>query len=99
MEFNHIYSRYVFKDSNNTSKHCTTTDYNITQNLKRILCGGSEAMSTSDAIMAEEEREAKKDDIRRNVKDSITAILQAMTTIDPPVACADPALEERYKKL
>ena len=60
MEFNHIYSRYVFKDSNNTSKHCTTTDYNITQNLKRILCGGSEAMSTSDAIMAEEEREATK---------------------------------------
>ena len=60
MEFNHIYSRYVFKDSNNISKHCTTTDYNITQNLKRILCGGSEAMSTSDAIMAEEEREATK---------------------------------------
>ena len=43
----------------------------------------------------EEERKEKKDEIRRNVKDSITTILQNMTTIDPPVACADPALEER----
>ena len=43
----------------------------------------------------EEEKKEKKDEIRRNVKDSITTILQNMTTIDPPVACADPALEER----
>ena len=44
----------------------------------------------------EEEKKEKKDEIRRNVKDSITTILQAMTTIDPPVSCGDPALEERY---
>lgn len=44
----------------------------------------------------EEERKEKKDEIRRNVKDSITTILQAMTTVDPPVACGDPALEDRY---
>ena len=44
----------------------------------------------------EEEKKEKKDEIRRNVKDSITTILQAMTTIDPPVSCADPALEDRY---
>ena len=43
----------------------------------------------------EEEKKEKKDEIRRNVKDSITTILQNMTTIDPPLACADPALEER----
>lgn len=43
----------------------------------------------------EEEKKEKKDEIRRNVKDSITTILQAMTTVDPPVSCADPALEER----
>ena len=47
----------------------------------------------------EEEKKEKKDEIRRNVKDSITTILQAMTTIDPPVSCADPALEERYNIL
>ena len=44
----------------------------------------------------EEEKKEKKDEIRRNVKDSITTILQAMTTIDPPVSCADPDLEDRY---
>ena len=44
----------------------------------------------------EEEKKEKKNEIRRNVKDSMTTILQAMTTIDPPVECADPALEERY---
>ena len=44
----------------------------------------------------EEEKKETKDEIRRNVKDSITTILQAMTTIDPPVSCGDPALEERY---
>ena len=47
----------------------------------------------------EEEKKEKKDEIRRNVKDSITTILQAMTTVDPPVSCADPALEERYNIL
>ena len=43
----------------------------------------------------EEEKKEKKDEIRRNVKDSINTILQAMTQIDPPVSCGDPALEER----
>ena len=43
----------------------------------------------------EEEKNKKKLEIRQNVKQSITAILKAMTTIYPPVSCDDPALEER----
>ena len=43
----------------------------------------------------EEEKNKKKHEIRQNVKHSITAILQAMATIYPPVSCDDPALEER----
>ena len=43
----------------------------------------------------EAERKQIKDEIRQNVKNSITIILQAMTTIDPPVACADTDLEDR----
>ena len=43
----------------------------------------------------EEEKNKKKLEIRQNVKQSITAILQAMVTIYPPVSCDDPALEER----
>ena len=43
----------------------------------------------------EEEKKEKKDEIRRNVKESITTILQAMSQIDPPVSCADSALEQK----
>ena len=45
----------------------------------------------------EEEKTKKKHEIRQNVKHSITAILQAMAKIDPPVSCDDQALEERYE--
>ena len=43
----------------------------------------------------EKEKNEKKDEIRKNVKDSITTILQAMAEIKPPVSCADPTLEKR----
>ena len=32
-------------------------------------------------------------EIRRNVRDSIVTILQAMTNVDPPVTTSDPALD------
>ena len=34
-------------------------------------------------------------EIRRNVRESMVTILQAMPNIEPPVRCADPALESR----
>ena len=42
---------------------------------------------------SEEEKKQKVAEIRRNVRESVLTILTAMPNIDPPVRCADPALE------
>ena len=48
---------------------------------------------------SEEEKKQKKEEIRRNVKDSITTILNAMPTLDPPVTCGVPENEEKRRWL
>jgi guanine nucleotide-binding protein G(s) subunit alpha len=44
---------------------------------------------------APEERKQKIEDIRKNVRDAILSITGAMTTINPPVALADPSKQFR----
>ena len=44
---------------------------------------------------SEEEKKQKVAEIRRNVRESVVTILTAMPNIDPPVRCAEPAMEER----
>ena len=48
---------------------------------------------------SEEEKRQKKEEIRRNVKESITTILNAMPSIDPPVVCAIPENEGKRRWL
>lgn len=44
---------------------------------------------------SEEEKKQKKEEIRRNIRESITTILTAMSSIDPAVTCATPENEAR----
>ncbi len=44
---------------------------------------------------SEDEKKQKVAEIRRNVRESIATILMAMPGLDPPVVCADPALEAK----
>jgi len=49
---------------------------------------------------SEEEKRQKKEEIRRNVKESIFTILNAMPTLEPPVSCGGgPELEEKRRWL
>jgi len=48
---------------------------------------------------SEEEKRQKKEEIRRNVKESIFTILNAMPSLEPPVSCAVPEHEEKRRWL
>ena len=48
---------------------------------------------------SEEEKKQKKEEIRRNVKESISTILHAMPMIAPPVTCSTPEAEDRRRWL
>ena len=48
---------------------------------------------------SDEEKKQKKEEIRRNVKESISTILHAMPGIDPPVTCSTPDTEEKRRWL
>ena len=48
---------------------------------------------------SEEEKRQKKEEIRRNVKESITTILTAMPGLDPPISCATPENDAKRKWL
>merc|ERR1719420_1604007 len=44
---------------------------------------------------SEEEKKQKVAEIKRNVRESIVTILQAMPNIEPPVTCIDPSLDSK----